>query len=275
MLGPSLVKRIVVGACSLCTVRRIAIFLVFSYLAFGATAFILQRDLIYFPTAKDFWTCQSPDPETVKLEIDGERVLFNPGDGSRERIIVFYHGNADSACNWRFIPRHFGVVGDAVLIVEYPGYAGDEREPSEETLFSMVDTVNAWIKSQAYEEVLLVSYSIGGGPASYHASLGADKLLMFAPFDSLIRVVWDNSLYYPAFMLRDKYENDHWLRTSDTKVTIFHGADDNIVSPARSERLAEQIGDRLEKRIVVPDRDHVHLFEGPEFEQIVKEFLVQ
>ena len=232
-----------------------------------------QRDLIYYPTGKDFWSCNTSDTTSEKVEINGERGLLSLGE--TDRIIIFYHGNQDSACNWRYIPNHFGFVGDTTLVLEYPGYAGDDREITKENLFAHVDQVRAWLETQQYEEVYLVSYSIGGALASYHASLGADKLLMFAPFDSLINVIWDKHLYYPEWMLYDNYNNISLLKQSDTEIYIMHGEEDTVIDESRSKALTEQLGSRVQERIIVPGAGHQNLLQGNPFNQIIDKFLLK
>jgi len=245
-----------------------------AYIIFGITMLFFQRDILYQPTDKNFWECNISDTQSEKVEIQGERGLLTKG--TTDRIIVFYHGNADSACNWRYIPLHFGFASDTTLVMEYPGYAGDQRGISKESLFGMVDSVNAWIQEQEYEETYVVTYSLGGALGSYHASVGeVDRLLMFAPFDELIRVVWDKHLYYPRFMLHDDFNNIDLLQKSDTQVFIMHGADDMVIDQSRSERLAVELGSQVTQRVVVPEVGHQNLLQGNPFSKIIDQFLLQ
>jgi len=257
------------------TLVRVFLIVLFSYVFFGIVMLFFQRDLIYYPTDKDFWTCNVSDTSAKKVEINGERGLLSKG--TTDRIIIFYHGNQDSACNWRYIPNHFGFAGDTTLVLEYPGYAGDDREITKENLFAHVDQVHAWLETQEYKEVYLVSYSIGGALASYHASLGADKLLMFAPFDSLINVIWDKHLYYPEWMLYDDYNNTELLLQSDLdQLLIMHGGKDTVIDQKRSVRLAQQLNRKIKvDRIVVPDAGHQNLLQGNPFNKIIDQFLLQ
>lgn len=260
------------------TLYRVFLIVLFAYVGTGIVMYLFQRDFIYFPTDRDFWSCDISDTDSQKIEIDGERALFAQRDplNNSNRIIIFYHGNQDSACNWRYIPRHFGFAGDDTLVVEYPGYAGDDRPITKENLFGLVDTIEQWTLEQGYAEVYLVSYSLGGALASYHASKEVDRVLMFAPFDSLINVVWDKHLYYPEFMLHDDYNNAPLINQSNSRIMIMHGADDAVVNPERSATLAAQLHDgTLIERVVIPNKGHQNLLDGNEFSQIIDRFLLE
>lgn len=268
----------VLGKNPIKTLKRVFLVVVFLYIVCGSMLFLFQRNFIYFPTDKDFWSCKISDTNNQKILANGERALFAQADPQAQssRIVVFYHGNADSACNWRYIPRHFGFAGDDTLVVEYPGYAGDTRAITKENMFATVEHIKQWVDEQEYEQVYLVSFSLGGATASYHASLGeVDRLLMFAPFDELIGVIHDRHLYYPRFLLHDDYSNIDLLLQSETEVVIMHGTADKVVHPRRSARLGEELGGQLLVRTEVPGVGHKNLLEGNPFNQIIDRFLLE
>jgi len=256
------------------TLKRVSGIVLGSYILFGVMMLFLQRSIIYQPTDKSFWDCNISDTQSEKVEINGERGLFT--QGTTDRIIVFYHGNADSACNWRYIPLHFGFANDTTLVLEYPGYAGDERDISKESLFETVKQVDLWIQGQSYKETYVVTYSLGGVLGAYHASVGkVDKMLMFAPFDELIHVAWDKHLYYPRFMLHDDYNNIDLLQQSNTEILIMHGENDEVIKKERSLEIANELGSQVTERVVVPGVGHQDLLQGNPFSQIIDSFLLQ
>ena len=261
------------------TLFRVFILLSSVYVLGGLALFFSQDDFIYFPPSSDFWSCETQGTLYEKREIAGERVLFAQGETlgqNTDRLIVFYHGNADSACDWLDVAEWFTLRGDDTLIVEFPGYAGDARVINQESLFTTVERVHQWLEGENYEEVYIVAFSLGSALSAYHASLGGvDKLLLVAPFDELIRVAWEKKMYYPRFLLRDNYDNVSLFRVSQTPLVILHGEEDEVISPRRSRRLAEHLGDQVLEYILVPGRGHGDVMSGQAFDRALDLFLLE
>lgn len=235
----------------------------------------VQRVFLYPPHIGDFARCDLSGTQSERISFSGERALFTAG--SSGRIIVFYHGNAETACDWRALGRGFAQAGDAVLIVEYPTYAtGQLSKPhqlSQEPLFQTVDHVQAWIAERGFQQTLVVGYSLGGALASYHATRqDVARVLLFAPFDRLINVIWDAWIFVPSVMVWDSYDNIAQLSKSTAEVMILHGGADRVVRPARSRALVDILGDRAVIYHVDPALDHA-VMQGPMFQNIVRAFL--
>lgn len=242
----------------------------------GVAALIsFQRSFIYHPQAPDLAQCDLSDTQNQLVRFGDERALLTKGRTGR--IVVFYHGNSDMACGWRYLARHFGQHGDAVLVLEYPSYArGDQSGTpplTQERLFETVRATARWIKAQSYAQTLVVGYSLGSAAASHHARIAdVERVMLYAPFDRLIHVIWDNGILVPRAMLWDDYDNIAALKEAQTPVMILHRHYDFTVRQARSKALAAALGDQVVRYYDVPDKGHAAL-SGAEFSQSVLDFL--
>lgn len=245
------------------------------YILCTALLIPFQRSFIYPVQSADFNDCDLSGTGMRRVSFQGDRALFTPGRSGR--VIVFYHGNAETACNWRHLGAGFGQLGDAVLVVEYPFYATGEQVSgqslSQERLYQTVDHVEQWITDQGFNDTRVVGYSLGAALASYHARAQQVSLVvLYAPFDRLISVMWDRGIYVPPAVLWDKYDNIAQLQQSRAKVIILHGGVDNVVSPKRSKALAQTLGDRLIRYDVDPALDH-NVMRGAVFQASVRDLL--
>lgn len=250
--------------------KRTAVIALGAYLAAGAWMFVFQRDYIYFPDQQDFAACPGFE-KSEKLDLSGTRAYFQPG---KDKVVVFYHGNAGSACDRWFLKEEFARLGYGFLFVEYAGYSGDSRQPTQKLLMQDVENVAGFLAGRNYGEVVVAGESLGASLALYHSTLAAeDKLLLIAPFYRIAEVAQKHYPIFPvSLLLRDKYETKEWL-SDIKKVMIIHGASDEIIPPAQAERLHEAIASADKKLVFVPDSGHNDIYDFKETYETIKLFL--
>ncbi len=237
--------------------------------------YALQTRLIYFPDSRPLTDCHLP-AETKLIQTGLERALFTDADS--QNLIVFFHGNAGSACNWRYIgANHLAPLGYDTLVVEYPGYAGDPRAASKAEIEQALPVFNAWIADQGYDTVTVFGYSLGSAiGALYVQDYGADQVLLYAPFDSLYAVAVALGYDVPRQILTEDYDNIAALSGSTAPIYIAHGDADVVIAAAHSETLAEAL--RTEgldvTRDLLPGKGHEGLFDSPEFDQTMARILL-
>ncbi len=255
---------------------RAFIFFAIAILVSGLTGlFAFQTRLIYFPDDRDLADCTLPSP-THLLTIGTERALFTPAKG--DHLVVFFHGNAGSACNWRFLgANHLAKLGYDTLVVEYPGYGGDDRSPSKATIEATLPTFNAWVETQDYDSVTIFGYSLGSAVGSLYAqAYDADQIILFAPFDSLYNVAVEMGYKVPRAMLTEDYDNMIALSAVDAPIYILHGDDDRVIPVHHSETLALALSDtgRDVTREIYQGKGHDGLFDSPEFDLRIQSLLI-
>ena len=234
-----------------------------------------ETRLLYHPTDDPMAEC--PLPEGVELvALGNERGLFTPA-GS-DTLVVFYHGNGSRACNWRYLgPNHLKPLGVDTLVVEYPGYADDPRIPSKAGLHGAAQAAHNWASTR-YDRVIAFGNSIGTGPASHHAGLGGvERLVLFAPFDSMLALLRGKGFVYPRFVLSNDYDVAESIGSERPEVVIVHGGRDDLIPASHSAALAEALEAKgmPVTRILRPDSGHNGLFDDAFFDPFLAEHVVR
>ncbi len=249
-------------------------------IAIAAYAFVLavfwfaQSAMIYPNQGTHLSQCDLPKgTEIFNEHIDGFELngIFTKTDN--HKILIFFHGNNESACSWRFAGiNHIAAHGYDTLIMEYPGYAGLDGKPSIERNKMMTDALAKWLEQNDYDKTVVLGYSLGSGIASMLTKeIDPDALLLFAPYDRMANVVRDIAPFIPSFIVQENYKNDKELSNHKGPITIVHGSNDNVISPARSESLAKSLIDV--DSITLADRGHHGLFETKFFDELLRQKL--
>ncbi len=221
------------------------------------------QKFVFYPGSRDTHTeCDLPDgvsffEENVSgIELNG---IFH--DAGHDKLFVFFHGNGESACSWRYLGKnHVSKLGYNTLVMEYPGYSGTDGKPSIKSNLAMVSALVDWFEAQDYENVAVMGFSLGTAMASDFApKVKAEHLILIAPFDRMRRVAHDHVPFVPSFLITENYKNDVALEGYSYPVTIFHGAEDRIIYPKRSAALADEL-ENVE-RFVIEGRGHNDLFD--------------
>lgn len=243
------------------------------YVVFGAVLFIFQKNYVYFPDNQDFISC-SEFADSEKLNLDGTRVYYKKNS---EKLAIFYHGNAGSACGRAYIKNQFQKLGLSYLIVEYAGYSGDTQKPSKKLLMKDVENVNKFIANREFTEIILVGESLGASLAVYHSSIfDVDKLLLISPFYQMVDIAKRSyGVIYPiSLMLTEDYSNSEWMNISQARsVEIIHGDADEIIPIEHSKKLFEEIKIKNKKFVEIVGAHHNNMFEFEETYLSIGEFL--
>lgn len=241
----------------LCSPITIAIIMI--YIIFGAILFFKQTDFIYFPDKQDFDSCK-PFADTKKINFNGTRMYFRQGS---DKLIVFYHGNAGSACSRATLKSEFDRLGISYLFVEYAGYSNDTIKPEMKLILNDVSNANNLINSKNYTELIIMGESIGTGPASFHSNLAfADKVILIAPFSSLKDYAKMRFFMYPvSMMLKENYDNELWLKGYNGRLLILHGDSDSTISPHFSEKLFGSVPASDKSYILIPGAGHNDIYQ--------------
>lgn len=240
------------------------------YLLLGLYFFINQSNYIYFPNDDNFEDCPG-FKDAEKINLNGTRAYFKNNSKS---VVVFYHGNAGSACQRAFLAETFEDLGHSYLIVEYTGYSNDGKKPSEAALLKNVDDIEWFLDAKLFTEVFIIGESLGTALASYNASLNDTyKLLLISPFYKLADVAQISMPIYPcSWILKDKYDNSTYIDKL-SNATIIHGEDDKIIPIALSMRYFNNIKTFNKRHISIPDAGHNNLYTNPIAQNLIKEFL--
>ena len=207
------------------------------YCAVCVLMYIMQRSLLYFPTAP----AVNISEKAVTFhngEVSLQGWVLNPG---HSKAIVYFAGNAEQIeHNIAFFKRNFADI--SVYLVNYRGYGNSSGQPTEAGLFSDALAIYDQIKTH-HPDITVMGRSLGTAVATYLAANRAvSHLILVTPFDSIVNVAQQNYPLLPvSLLLKDKYES--WKLTkqinsqTSTKVLIVIAELDRIVPPAHAKQL--------------------------------------
>lgn len=255
-------------------------------LRFGRTLFIagciplavlatFQNRLLYHPRPYPAnWLQEFDETGGVRLAFttsQGSQTAFyrppSSGTATPRRLWLCFTGNGSLALQWEFLSGQ-PHPDDALLMVDYPGYGLCTGSPSPARI--QENAVAAWkaLVASHFEgqspALGLAGHSLGAAAALLAAQeLAADRLLLLAPFTSLVEM--GHHLFFPPLghLVRHRYDNLTALAQTKgrpTEVVIFHGEQDEVIPVAMGRRLAASRPD-LTRFIAVPGARHNDVFE--------------
>ena len=248
------------------------VILLLAYFIFGIFLFFSQRSMIYLPEKQDFNDCPG-FADYQKMEHNGTRFYFK--QQSTEKVIVYYHGNAGSACSRSYAKKLFEQANHSVLFVEYAGYANDKRKTSSELILQDVQNVKKFVEKKGFSHTTLYGESIGTGAASYHAHIGnADAMILVSPFSTLADVAQSKYRIYPAkVLLTEQYDNIGWLSDYHGKLLVLHGDKDRIIPSTFSKTLFETVPTEEREYVLIKGKGHNDIFNTAQFSEKITSFL--
>ncbi len=246
-------------------------FILLFYLFIGILLYSFQKSMIYFPCDQDFDDCEGFN-DYERIYYEGTRLYYM--EGSREGIVVYYHGNAGSACDRAVYKSTFERTNRSIAYVEYAGYSNDTRSPSKELILNDVENVNSFIEENHKGDVFVYGQSLGSGPASYHASLGGvDYLIFVNGFSDMADVASSRFPIYPAFLLKENYRNVEWLQDFEGEAIFFHGDLDNVIPYELSKMLYEKMSAEKKEYFLIEGRGHNDIWQSSEFREKIFQFI--
>ena len=232
--------------------------------------FFKKTSYIYFPDKTDFYTC-SYFTDMQKIKHNSTRMYYKQNG---KELVVLYHGNAGSACDRTLYASYFDGHNISYILVEYAGYAGDDKKPSRELILEDVDNVINLLETLDYDKLIILGESVGAGVATHHAALKEpDKIILISPFTRLSDIARIHYPFYPAkFLLDEDYDNVEPLSHYEGALLIISGQNDRIIPYSMSEELYNIAKLASHKELMpVPGAEHNDLFIHDEvFEKIIE-----
>jgi len=167
------------------------------------------------------------------------RTRSSPGAGGR--VIVWFHGNAESAAGYLPLAAGFANAGFDVFLAEYRGYGGNAGRPSEAGLYADGEAALDALSKLGYRpaEVVLVGNSLGTGVAAELAVRRPPALLLLiSPFTSAVDMGRTIAGPLAPLLVADRFDTLSKIGRVRSPVVILHGALDEIVPVTMGRRLA-------------------------------------
>lgn len=234
--------------------KRIALKLVFAYLALLLVLFIMQRSLLYVPSG-EYFTPEQQGIQAQELHLptaEGKEALawfLPPPEDSSGKLVVFFHGNSGSLGTRTVLLEQIRKAGFGYLALEYPGYPGAAGKSTEESIYDAARAAMNFAKEKfAAENIVLLGRSLGSAVAVQMATeYDIGLLALVSPFDKLASPASGQYWYVPAkLMLLDKYDSISKISNVTTPLMVFHGDADTLVPYPLGQALFEQANEPKE-----------------------------
>lgn len=254
------------------TFVNILIAITIIYILLGLFLFLNQKSILYYPNNQDFNSCKG-FIDYEKLNFNGTRFYFK--QGIQNKIIIYYHGNAGSACDRSDFKSIFEQSNASLIFVEYTGYSNDNIKPSQKLILKDVENIQEYIAKKDYQNVIVYGQSIGSGAASYHTYSGdVDNLILVTPFSKLEDVVQSKYIIYPAFiLLREKYDNIKWLENFQGSLLIIHGDRDLVIPHRFSQKLFENVPTKNKNYVLIKGKNHNDIWTDSLFQNTISNYV--
>lgn len=165
-------------------------------------------------------------------------------------LIFYLHGNAGSNASWGSIADVYLKNNYDFFILDYRGYGKSEGAiKNEKQLYDDIQIVYDSLKL-LYDEnnIVIIGYSIGTGPATKLASDNDPKILILkAPYYNMTDLAHQYVKIIPSFLIKYKLRTDKYITQVKCPVVIFHGNHDEVIYVGSSHKLKERLkpGDKL------------------------------
>ncbi len=250
-----------------------------SYIIFCGVLYYQQENLIFHPDKlpKNYqFQFQQPFKEKfihTEDSIDIHGLLFM-ADSSRG-LIFYLHGNAGSLASWGNIAKVYTDLNYDIFILDYRGFGKSEGKIYSEAQFhSDIQLAYEELKNNYPEnQLVIMGYSIGTGPAARLAFRNNPRrLILQAPYYSLIDMLHYRYAYVPNILLRYTFKTYKFIKNSEIPITIFHGNEDKVIYYESSQKLRKFLKPS-DTFITLEGQDHNGMNYNKEYQRELRKIL--
>ncbi len=241
--------------------------------------YLNQEAIIFFPqklAPNHLFSFEQPFEEIVISTQDHTKlhgILFKAKKS--KGLIFFLHGNAGSLATWGELASIYTQLNYDIFMLDYRGFGKSEGNISnEEELLSDVQASYNQLK-EPYPEpsIIVLGYSIGTGPAAWLAAHNhPQKLILQAPYFSMVDMMQKRFSIVPTFLLKYKLETNRYLANCSMPIVLFHGDKDEVIPYESSLRLQQFLkkGDTL---ILLKGQKHNKINLNSQYQQSISSIL--
>lgn len=188
-------------------------------------------------------------------------------------LIVYYHGNAGNLAGWGDIAPMYTAAGFDFLIFDYQGFGKSTGKITNQKEFlEDAELIYNFAKTLRDEnEITVIGYSIGSGPASYVASKNQPKqLVLMAPYYSLLKLAQEHTKWLPVkWIFKYPIPSYKYLENCLIPITVFHGTKDEVI-PVHHGRLLKKKHQRI-RYVELEDHQHSGMNEHQQFRAFISQ----
>ena len=246
------------------------------YLIVVTYVYFNQVDMIFHNSkiAKDFKFTFENDFEEINFKSFDNTILHGLlFKAKNSKGLIFYlHGNAGAVDSWGDISKIYTDNGYDIFILDYRSFGKSSGVITDESQFNQ-DISYAYknmMKRYAQNKIIIIGYSIGTGPAAILASdFKPKKLILQAPYYSLLDLGATQVPFIPAFLYKFKFETFRYISKVKCPIYIFHGDKDLLINISNSIRLKKSVKPS-DKFFTLFNEDHIGINYNIDFQNQLK-----
>ncbi len=220
----------------------------FAYVAYGAMLYVMQ-DAMVFPRPGGI----SADAlDAAAGEVGARPVSITTSDGvtlygwhrrtSGDKLVIYFHGNAETVADNVALQRLLARDGWDVLSVALRGYPGSEGKPSEAG--AVLDAHAMWdFATQTLDmspsRVVLHGRSLGGGVAAHLAEdRNPAAMVLESTFTSVLDLAGVQAPIYPVrWLVTSPFETIERAPRVGVPTLVLHSRDDQVIPVSHGRAL--------------------------------------
>ncbi len=213
-------------------------FIIIPYLGVVLFVYVVQRDMLYFPSQDIQPIAAYGLPEKLQditfTAADGVRLQawYAPPEQGKDSV-VFFHGNAGNLANRKHKYQEILSRGYGLMALDYRGYGKSQGTPNEEGLYQDARAAIAFLQAENIptKKMILYGESLGTGVATQMGLEHEVKLLALeAPYSSIAAVAQATYWFLPVtLLLKDRYDSAQKIGHIDDPLILFHGTADRVI----------------------------------------------
>jgi pimeloyl-ACP methyl ester carboxylesterase len=172
-------------------------------------------------------------------------IVIEPSGLAPRATLVFYHGNADTADDRRWIGATIAKKGFRVVLAEYAGFGRRPGIASSDTVLNSSQDAFRAVRTDFKGPYILSGESLGAGMASQVALAqgdAAEAVLLFTPWDSLLKVVQEKFPFVPArWLLHHEFSSERALEHLGKPVLVAAAEQDQVIPPHHAVALSKAV----------------------------------
>ncbi len=230
-----------------------------------------QEKLIFHPhqLEKEFQFTFDSNFEEVNIKTQDDKMLHGIlfSTENSKGLVFYLHGNAGSLNNCGNVAQTYCNLNYDIFMLDYRGFGKSEGEiTSQQEIFSDVQLAfNHLLKRYSEEQIIVLGYSIGTGPATYLAANNNPKMLVLqAPYFNLSDMMNHYYPYLPTVLLKYKFPTNELITKCKMPVIIFHGTNDEVI-PYKSSQMLHKICKPEDQFITLKEVGHADINSNPQF----------
>ncbi|MCL9804992.1 lysophospholipase [Flavobacterium amniphilum] len=247
------------------------------YLLYVSYVYFNQQEMVFihykldknysFDFDGDFTEINTP----VEANTNIHGLLFK---ANAPKGLVFYlHGNAGALDTWGKIANQYTNLGYDFFIMDYRGFGkSDGAVENSKQVLNDASLVYEKI-SKGYENVIVIGYSIGTGPATFLASkYHPNQLILQAPYFNFLELTREKAPFFPDFLKKFDFATNQYIGKTKSQITIFHGVDDQMIAAANSEKLQQYLK-KSDKLFLLEDQGHLGMNDNIKYQEELKKLI--